>query len=200
MAPPVAEAPPPTTPKRSSLLKKVIIFIIAMIVVHGLMVLFAWLIIKPRPLLYTVEDGSLHGFSLANDSLNATFDVTLRLDNRNRRMSLYYSSLDVSIWFRGQMLAFDQTGAFHQRRRNSTLIEVKPEARSLRLMRDVADALNRQKKSGNVKLDVRVRARLRFKLLMFKTWGYHLKAYCSPVVMHLDPKKWFKRTPCDVDL
>ncbi|XP_068645151.1 uncharacterized protein At1g08160 [Aristolochia californica] len=199
-----APAPVPqraaTPSKRSRILRCVVIAILCMIVMHGLIVLLAWLIIKPRPVSYTVEDGSLHGFSLANDSLNATFGITLRVNNPNHRMALSYRSFDISVWFKDQMLAFDEIGAFQQRRRNSTRIEAKAEARSVQLMRYVADELNRQKKSGEIKLQIRVKARLRFKVGIVKTGVYHLKAFCSPVVLHFNANKWFERTYCNVDL
>lgn len=184
--------------RHSSLLRLIAIIILALIVLVGLAVLIIWLAVKPKGLVYVLEDGSIHGFSLGNNHLNATFDFVLRAYNPNKKVSIYYDSMEVSAAYDDQTLATDGLQPFFQSHRNVTRLQIKLVAQSLLLSGSVSKELQQEKSSGKVELELRVKAKIRFKVGIWKSQHRTLRVFCLPVVnfSHKD----FERTPCEIDL
>ncbi|XP_010241655.1 PREDICTED: uncharacterized protein At1g08160 [Nelumbo nucifera] len=204
MAGPAPAAPRSTQKAPSSrpgLLRASAITILALIILAGLAVIIIWLVIRPRRLEYTIEDGSIHGFDLKYNHLNASFDFVIRAYNPNKKVSVYYDSVEVDVSYDDQTLAMDVVEPFFQPHRNVTHFQVKPVARLVPLLGSVSRDLRLEKSSGGVELAVRVKARIRFKVGMWKSTKRTLRVTCSPVVVHLSSSsKVFDRVYCDIDL
>ena len=203
MAPPPPPPPPPpqqaARPRHSKLLRLIAIIILALIVLVGLVVLIIWLVVKPKGLVYVVEDGSIHGFSLSNNHLNATFNFVLTAYNPNRKVSIYYDTMEVLVVYGDQNLASNGVQPFHQPHHNATPLDVKLTAQSLLLSGSLSKDLQHDRSSGKVELQVQVKARIRFKVGIWKSKHRTLRVFCLPVV-HFSPHKDFERTNCEMDL
>ncbi|XP_073101420.1 uncharacterized protein At1g08160-like [Elaeis guineensis] len=191
---------PPLGRRGSGLLPCIAISTLVLIILVGLAILIFWLTVRPAPLEFSVDDASTHGFNLTAKELNATFNLTLRADNPNHRIRVYYDSVNITVWYSDQMVAFSEVAPFHQSHRNVRTIDVDPVAKSVPLVASVVDNLKHDRSAGAVELEVRVRARIRFKVGLAKTKHYTLRAYCSPVVVHFSSSARFERTYCDVDI
>ncbi|OVA19478.1 Late embryogenesis abundant protein [Macleaya cordata] len=189
----------PGQQRRPRLLRCVAITMLTIIALVGLAVLISWLAVRPRRLVYTVEDGKVKDFDLRNNHLNGTFIFILRAYNPNNKVSLYYDSIEVVVSYDDQTIAFDVVEPFYQPSSNVTRFEVKPTARSVPLLGSVSRDLKSEKSSGEMELDIKVKAWIRFKLGIWKSSHYNLRVLCSPVVVHLNSSKTFERTYCDVD-
>lgn len=189
--------------RRLSPLRCIAIALAAVVVVAGLAVLIFWLAVRPAPVEYTVDGASVRGFNITarGNALNATFDLTLRADNRrNRKVALYYDSFEVAVWYGEQVLAFTEAAPFFQPRRNATRIEAAPAAREAPLLPDVARYMKQDRSAGELPVEVRVRARIRFKVGVVKTRHYMLRVYCPQVIIKLSSPTSFDRVYCDVDI
>lgn len=113
---------------------------------------------------------------------------------------MYYGPLNVEVSFDDQTITFVDMPGFYQRRRTSKRLDVYAEARGVRLTNTVADDLLKQKMSGEIDLDIIIRAPLKFKVGMWKSIEYDMNVVCSPVVVPLDPSVTFQNTPCDYDI
>ncbi|XP_008803434.2 uncharacterized protein At1g08160-like [Phoenix dactylifera] len=193
-------APPASRIRRPKLLRCIAITAVVLLILAGLAILIFWLVVRPAPLGYSVDDASIHGFNLTANQLSASFNLTLRADNPNHRVGVYYDSIDVAVWCSDQLVAFSGVAPFYQGHRNVTTIEVDPVAKSVPLLTSVADNIKHDRSAGVVELEVRVRASIRFKVGLAKTKHYTLTADCSPVVVHLSKSARFQRTYCDVDI
>lgn len=80
-----------------------------------------------------------------------------------------------------------------------TNIGVRTSATQLKLTGDVANRLKRERSAGVAGLEVRILARVRFKVGGAKSRHYTMKVDCSPVVVHF-PSGKFQRVECDVDI
>ncbi|KAK8956071.1 hypothetical protein KSP40_PGU001670 [Platanthera guangdongensis] len=180
------------------------ISIFSLFVLLALIILIFYLSVRPRPISFSVEDARIHNFNLSSsDTLNVTFHLALLADNhRNHHLSIYYDSLGVAVWYADQMLAFRELPPFHQPTRNVTRLVLAASAVAVPLFVSVADGLKHDRSAGEVGVDIRVRARVRFKVGAAKTKHYVLRAYCSPVVVRFWPAAgWsFQKTYCDVDV
>ncbi|RWW57512.1 hypothetical protein BHE74_00035691 [Ensete ventricosum] len=197
----VRERPPSSRRSRPGILTCIVFTGLGFIVLVGLVVLIFWLVVRPKPLEYTVDDARVYGFNLtASHALNATFDLTLRSYNRNHRVSLYYDFMEVTVWYDDQMVAFTEVAPFYQRRRNVTTLDVSAVATSTPLLGSVEKSLKHDRSSGQVGLEVRARARVRLKVGVVKTKHYTLRVYCAPVLVSFSGTPKFDRVYCDVDI
>ncbi|KAJ3680483.1 hypothetical protein LUZ60_016761 [Juncus effusus] len=188
---------------KPSILKKIAIALLTLIVIVGLIILIFWLVVRPVPLDYTVEHASVNGFNITSkNELNAMFNLTLRALNPNRRMSVYYDDVDISVWYDGQMIAFTKASPFFQPHKNTKRLDVEADSKYTPLTNQAAKDLTHDKSIGNIGLEVRVRAWIQFKVGIFKSVHYKLKAYCTPVNVGFSPKSAtsFDRVYCDVDI
>lgn len=195
-----AQARPPQPPSpRHHLLRCIAIALLTLIVLVGLAVLITWLIIKPKPFDYSVEDGSVHNFNLINNHLNATFDFVFRSHNPNRKISIYYDSIEVSVVYEDQTLAFNTIEPFYQPHRNVTRLGVTLVAQNVALSGHSSMDLWHEKASRKLGLEVHVKARIRFKVGSTKLKHRTLRLLCYPVVASLSSSKTYERTECDID-
>lgn len=185
--------------KRPGLGRCLVFTFVALMILFGLAILITWLVLRPRELVYTMEMGKVSGFDIHKDHLNGTFNFYLRAYNPNRRVALYYDSIQASVLYDGQTLVSQTLQPFYQPRHNTTRMEVKPIAHSEALKPPLAKDLRLEKASGEVQLEVRLKARIRFKVGVWKSAHYTLKIYCTDLQMHLDTTKVFKGKRCDVD-
>ncbi|XP_039138630.1 uncharacterized protein At1g08160-like [Dioscorea cayenensis subsp. rotundata] len=194
---------PPRLPPQSrpGPLRCICIILLLFIIVIGIAILITWLIIRPTPLDYTIEDAKIHNFNISsNNALNATFNLTIKSYNNNHKVGLWYDSMDITIWYDKQMLAFADVSPFFQRKRNETTLHVDIGAMATPLMTSVAKKIKNDRSSGEVELVVKLNARIRFKVGAIKSKHYEMAVDCSPVVVHFSPATPFDRVHCDVDV
>ncbi|KAE8691816.1 putative Acyl-CoA N-acyltransferase with RING/FYVE/PHD-type zinc finger domain [Hibiscus syriacus] len=195
--------PAPQQPGRHfNLVRCVAICCLALIVLVGLAVLITWLAIRPKKLVYTLENGSLQNFNLNNNNhhLNATFDFVLMAYNPNTRTSVYYDFMESAVSFKDQTLAFGTTHPFFQPHRDTTRVESRLVATNLALSPSTYKDLRHEKSSGEIEVDVHFKSRIRFKVGIWKSKHRTMKIVCSPATLHLSWSKHFENVPCDVEL
>ncbi|CAL1404141.1 unnamed protein product [Linum trigynum] len=184
---------------KSSLLRILIFAILGLIVIVGLAVLIAWLIVKPKRLIYTVEGASIRNFNINSDHVNSSFSFAIRAYNPNKRMSVYYDAVEVSTAFDGQTVAFNTLSPFHQPKRNVTVLEAQLESRDVALSKSLSKDVRAQRADGQVKVNLRIRARIRFKVGAIKLRHQTVKALCPAVPISFHSGKSFQITECDLD-
>ncbi|KAC2699779.1 hypothetical protein FH972_027185 [Carpinus fangiana] len=156
-------------PGHSKLLRCIAVVLLTLIVLVGLAVLIIWLAVRPRQLVYTVEDGSIRSFNLANNRLNASFDFVIRSYNPNSKVSVYYDSIEASTSYQDQIVAYSVVDPFFQPHRNVTRLELKLAAQSVALVGSTARDLRSDKSAGEIELTVLLKAKIRFKLGTWKS-------------------------------
>ncbi|PSR89913.1 Late embryogenesis abundant protein, LEA-14 protein [Actinidia chinensis var. chinensis] len=197
----MANPQPPRSLTQAMLVRTIAIVLLALIILVGLSVLIIWLAVRPKRLVYTVEEGSIHGFNLTqNNHLNATFNFVIRAYNPNTKISIYYDKVEAYVFYYDETVAFTTVDPFFQPRRNVTHLGLNLMARDAALEGAAAKDLRLKKSSGEVELDIRVKAKIRFKVGVWKSRHRTLRILCSPTMVHFSSSKGFKRTYCDVDL
>ncbi|XP_042489987.1 uncharacterized protein At1g08160-like [Macadamia integrifolia] len=184
------------TPKK---IRCIAIAILALIVLIGLTVLIVYLVIRPKSLKYTIEDGSVHGYDMKYNHINASFYFVLKAYNPNRRVSVYYDSMQVTLLYDDQPIAFDMVEPFFQHHRNVTHLDLKPVARSAPLLVSAAKDLSMERSSGEMELTIKVKARIHFKVGKWKSSKRTLWVTCSQVDLNFSSSKSFKRTKCHTE-
>ncbi|KAL6642747.1 hypothetical protein ACP70R_020928 [Stipagrostis hirtigluma subsp. patula] len=190
--------------QRVAVLRCLVAALVVTVLLAGLAVLVFWLVVRPKPIDYTLTRAAVGHFNVTpppGATVNATFYLTLATDNPNRRVSVRYDWVEFYVLYgEAAQLAVADAPAFRQPRRNETRLDVRAVARSVPVTEPTARELQHDLAAGEVAVDVRVRAGVRFKVAGAWTRHYSLEAFCSPVVVGLSPSsaRSFQSVPCDV--
>ncbi|KAJ1434822.1 Late embryogenesis abundant protein [Sesbania bispinosa] len=101
--------------------------------------------------------------------LYANFDFTIRAYNPNSKVSLYYDHVEVSVRYEDQTLATNAVQPFFQSHKNVTRLHARLTAQTVALYDSVPKDLKLEKSSGDIGLDVLIRAKIRFKVGVWKS-------------------------------
>ncbi|KAL6906444.1 hypothetical protein ACP4OV_004045 [Aristida adscensionis] len=191
--------------RRVAVLRCLVAALVVTVLLAGLVVLVFWLVVRPKPIDYTLTRAVARHFNVTTPPLgaavNATFYLTLAADNPNRRVSVRYDWVEFYVLYgEAAQLAVADAPAFRQPRRNVTRLDVRAVARSVPVGEQTARELQHDLAAGEVAVDVRVRAGARFKVAGVWTRHYSLQAFCSPVIVGVSPSsaRSFRSVPCDV--
>ncbi|XP_057781875.1 uncharacterized protein At1g08160-like [Salvia miltiorrhiza] len=185
--------------QRRPMLQCAVLVVIALIAMTGLAVLIIWASVQPKKLHYSIEHGSITGFNLTSDKLSSNFGFALRANNPNRHVSIYYDRIDVTVAYEDQKLSVNNVHPFHQRKRNVTFVDLKLVAKDAAVYGATARDLRMERAAGEVNLNVKVRAKIRLKVGVFKIHRT-LKVDCESVTVPFDSRKGFQRVLCETDL
>ncbi|KAF5773468.1 putative Late embryogenesis abundant protein [Helianthus annuus] len=202
----MANAKPPTQNQagqtHSKLIRLIAIIFLALIVLVGLTILIIWLTIKPKKLVYSIDDASIHNYNLSNTNhLNATYNFILRAYNPNKKVSVYYNKVDIDVLYDDETVSRGTIDPFHQPKRNATRFKLNLASHDVSLTNGIAHDLKAERSSGQVEMVVKLKARIKFKVGAWKSRHYHMKVTCAPIMVHFSSSsKGFQRTTCDVDI
>jgi len=191
--------------RRVAVLRCLVAALVVTILLAGLAALIFWLVVRPKPIDYTVTGAMVRHFNVTpppDATANATFYLTLAADNPNRRVSILYEWVEFRVLYgeAAQLAVEDAPAPFRKPHRNETRLEVRAVARSVPVGEQTARELRHDLAAGQVGVDVRMRARVQFKVGGVRSRRYDLQAFCSPVVIGLAPSsaRSFQSVPCDV--
>ncbi|XP_073027710.1 NDR1/HIN1-like protein 10 [Primulina eburnea] len=202
MAAPQPQQPPRAPvgrPQHSWLLRCIALTALASIAFTVLVVIIIWVSIQPRKLKYSMEHSSIGAYNQTKDILNAKFHFVLRAHNPNKRVSLYYDRIDVSVLYEDQILSVGTVAPFYQPRRNVTHLDLDLAAKNEKLYGAVARDLKVDQASGDADLNVKIRAKIRLKIGVFKIHR-KLKVLCESLRVPFSSSNGFQRVPCDTDV
>lgn len=204
-----SETQNPNRPTHSKLIRLIAFVLLTLIVLVGLTVLIIWLTIKPKKLVYSIDDASIHNYNLTNDHhLYATYNFILRAYNPNKKASIYYDKIDIKVMYDDETLGAGTIDPFYQPRRNTTFLKPNLASHDLTLPGEIIKDLKVDRSSGQLELGVKLKARIRFKVGAWKSRHYRLKVSCAPVMVRFYSSSkgfqktitGFQRTMCDVDI
>ncbi|XP_019258755.1 PREDICTED: uncharacterized protein At1g08160-like [Nicotiana attenuata] len=121
-------------------------------------------------MVYSIENTSVHNYNLTNnDHLNANFKFGLRAYNPNKRISIYYDNIEVKLFFNYQPISSNDVEPFFQPHRNVTRLDLSLPAKDVVLYDDIAREFKTERSAGVVEVEVKIRAKIRFKVGVWKS-------------------------------
>ncbi|XP_006400795.2 uncharacterized protein At1g08160 [Eutrema salsugineum] len=190
----------PALHRRRSLVCYVFLVILTLIFIVATGFLITWIVTKPKKLHYTLENASVEKFNLTDDNhVSGTFKFTIRSQNPNHRISVYYNSVEIFVKFKDQTLAFDTIEPFHQPRMNITQIDDTLVAQNVPVSKSNGKNLRAQTSLGKIDLEVYVKARVRFQVGIWKSSHRTVKIECSHVTVFLSNSNQSQNSSCDAD-
>ncbi|KAJ8639676.1 hypothetical protein MRB53_016370 [Persea americana] len=164
-----------------------------------------WLLIRPLKVKVYVERASLTQFNLASSNTlhyNLSLDVSVR--NPNKKIGIYYDTLEARAFYQGQRFDYVSLPSFYQGHKNTTMLYPIFEGQNfIALEGSAADDFNREKSEGDFQVDVKIHARVRFKVGPFKSFRFKPDVECEltlPLSNDGISATGFERTKCDIHL
>lgn len=192
--------PPRPQPPSPYPIKTICIALLALIILIAIIILIIWLALRPKKLVYSIDEASITDFNLSNDHLDSTFNMLVRVYNRNKRVSVYHDSMEVAVSYGDQTVAYQEESPFFQHHKNVTRLRVNPTSRHVALPAKTARDLGTERKNGVVDVDVRMKARIRYKVGIFKSRHYKVRVFCSPVLINFSSPDKFTPKDCEVNI
>ncbi|KAI3894840.1 hypothetical protein MKX03_014946 [Papaver bracteatum] len=153
-----------------------------------------YFIFKPKVPNYSVENMSIKGFKfeggsylLSDQSFSLEFGVTVRAQNPNSRIGIYY---DTPFLFPN----------FYQPRNNVTVFETLLKTPSLQLSEVVRNGLYEEQRKRKIPLGVDIKVPARLKVGSIRTWKFTIRVHCDVIVDKLAEDTKVLSKKCSVDL
>lgn len=155
--------------------------ILLQLIIIAIIVGIIFLIFRPKLPKYSIDTLQVTDFNLNNDqSLNATFDVTITARNPNKKIGIYYEGGSrVRVYYSGTQLCQGALPKFYQGHRNTTELILPLTGQTQNATELLSRLQTQQQQLGYVPLNVRVRQPVRIKLGKLKLMKVKFVVRCT---------------------
>uniref|UniRef100_A0A2N9GB02 Late embryogenesis abundant protein LEA-2 subgroup domain-containing protein n=1 Tax=Fagus sylvatica TaxID=28930 RepID=A0A2N9GB02_FAGSY len=174
------------------------------VVIVGLAVLIFWLVFRPNRINFYVTDASLTQFNFINNTTTLNYDLALNITirNPNKKIGIYYDSIEANAFFDGQRFGTVFLTPFYQGHKNTTILSPVFKGQQLVLLgaSELSD-FNSEKSVGVYDINVKLYLGIRFKLSKVKTWRIKPKIKCDlkvPLSSNGNSVAAFETTKCHI--
>lgn len=164
-----------------------------------------YLIFKPKIPKYSVDGLAVKGFNLSTAAAAATlspeFDVTVRADNPNEKIGIYYrSGSSITVSYDAVSLCQGVWPTFYQGKRNVTVFETSLTGSGIRLSDAMQEALVTAQRRGEVPLEIDLKVPVRVKFGAVTTSTITVNVWCDVTVDKLTADSKIVSKSCSVEL
>ncbi|KAL3715990.1 NDR1/HIN1-like protein 3 [Eucalyptus grandis] len=163
------------------LLKLIFNLVLTVVVAVGLLALIFWLIFRPNLVKFHVTDAELTQFNFtATNTLSYDLKLNLTIRNPNRRIGIYYDSIEVRALYEGQRVASNYLTPFYQGHKNTTTLSTAFQGQQVvQLSTSEQSDFNSEQTAGVYDIDMKLYLRVRFKLGKIKTFRIKPRVKCG---------------------
>ncbi|QCE01106.1 NDR1/HIN1-like protein 6 [Vigna unguiculata] len=161
--------------------------LLILIVAIGITVGILYLVFRPKVPKYSVDELIVTQFDISdNNSLSATFNLTITARNPNKKIGIYYrGGSHISAWYDDTKLCEGSLPKFYQGHRNTTVLSI-PLTGQTQDATGLQTSLQQQlQETANVPLNLKVNQPVRIKLGKLKLFTIKFRVRCKIVVDNL---------------
>ncbi|XP_052184550.1 NDR1/HIN1-like protein 13 [Diospyros lotus] len=173
--------------------------ILAVLVVLAAVAGVLYLVFRPKSPSYSVEDVSIRGFNLTSpSSLSPEFDVTVRAQNPNDKIGIYYEKgSSVTVYYSDVELSNGALPVFYQPSNNFTVFQTVLRGSNVLMGTGDLSALVADQKQRKVPFRLNLEAPVKIKVGAVKTWKITVKVKCGVTVDNLTASSKIVSKECD---
>ncbi|XP_068661686.1 NDR1/HIN1-like protein 13 [Aristolochia californica] len=180
-------------------------FLFILVIILGIVAAVFYLTVRPKAPKYSVDSISITGFNLSASnlslSLSPEFDVTVRAENPNKGIGIYYGKKSsVTVSHSDVQLCNGVLPSFYQGTRNVTIFTTVLKGSSLRLSDTVHDALISQQRKGQIPMKLDLKVPVKVKVWGIKSWSVDVNVNCDVTVNKLARDSRVISRDCHVDV
>ncbi|XP_038905332.1 NDR1/HIN1-like protein 3 [Benincasa hispida] len=178
--------------------------LITIVVIVGLAVLILWLIFRPNKVKFQVTDAKLTQFNLTDNQLHYNLALNVTVRNPNRRIGVYYDTIEVAAVYKDQRLQTQWLPPFYQGYKTTAVITSVFSGQQLLLLAGQGlTEFNAETLAGVYEMNVWLNLRIRLKFGAVRIGKFKPKVNCEfKVPLTSDGgsvTSVFQSTGCDID-
>lgn len=141
------------------------------LVVAAVAVVIFWLIYRPSPVKFYVNDATLTQFDLSTTNNTVYYNLALNMTvrNPNKRIGIYYDNIEARALYEGERFATTNLETFYQGHKTTDYLSPVFKGQNILVLgsKDLS-TYNKDKTAGSYDIDVKLYLKLRFKMGAFK--------------------------------
>lgn len=168
---------------RAVLIRRLFIALMVFILIFGLILFIFLIIVRPQlPTVY-IASLSLSNFNVSNNQLAGNWDLRLRFQNPNSKMSLYYDTVLCAVRYGDDTLSETRLQPFDQGTKDQTPINATLSVSGTYVEGRLADSIGKERaEKGSVEFDVRLASLVTFRYGVYRRRRY-VMVYCDDVAV-----------------
>lgn len=190
---------PPLRPKCSvRFLRCFCAISIALLSVVAVAIFVTWLAVRPHKPRYHLDSGTVSSLAISNGTMGTSMHFNISSRNPNERVGIFYDSMEVLVIYDYVKIANASVPKFFQNQKNTTVITPLVKGQSIHLDSGTFTNLKSESLTGQLNVEVKVIARIRFKVGRWTSHHYKMRVTCGGVVLDLSRVKPLKPEACMV--
>ncbi|CAH9068440.1 unnamed protein product [Cuscuta epithymum] len=172
-----------------------------LLVIIAVIAVIVWLIFRPNALRFYVDNASLTQFdySASRNTLNYNLAVNMSIRNPNKRIGVYYDSIEVRALYDKQRFSVANIDPFFQETKNTSNIQSVFKGQNPLPLGDSSEYSSQKKNGGfEIQLKLYLKVRLKFWLIKSKKIKYSIDCDLNyvPLISNGTSAGDFERTRC----
>jgi hypothetical protein len=178
--------------------------VLTIVIILGVIALIFYLLFRPNNVKFHVTDVSLTRFEHTNDTLFYNMNANLTIRNPNRRIGIYYDTIEARGEYQGHRFGSQDITRFYQGHKTTNNVSVDLQGQNIVMLEgDQLNRYNSERSSGMYRIDLKLRLRIRLRLGIVKTPRFRPKIECDlRVPLNSNGSSsggTFETTRCDFD-
>lgn len=167
----------------SRLLCRLFLVVIVIFSIMAVASFATWLILRPEFPEFRVDSASIAQLNTtsANSTMTATWQVSLRVRNPNRKLALVYNTLEAAVLYGEWELDSTLLPPFSQEKGNETRLHFQAGLLSEYVGESVARGIEKERARGEVEFGVEVYGWVRYKARWWSMRWRFMNVYCNGV-------------------
>jgi|UniRef100_A0A2N9GIX2 hypothetical protein len=178
--------------------------VFTVLILVGIAAVIFWFLVRPNNLKFYVTDASLTQFNFTtNNNLQYNLDLNITVRNPNKRIGIYYDTIQASTYYEGQRFDTVSLTPFYQGHKNTSLLSQVFDGQKLVLLgTSEVSNFNSEKSNGVYSIDVKLNLKIRVKVGWIKIGHFKPKIDCGLKVPLSGSSSGgsFETTKCGLDL
>ncbi|KAF3556209.1 hypothetical protein F2Q69_00012386 [Brassica cretica] len=173
----------PQPDPRALLIRRLFIALMVSILIFGLILFIFLIVVRPQlPTVY-INSLSVSNFNVSNNQLTGNWNLRLRFENPNSKMSLYYDTVLCAVYYGDDSLSETRLQPFDQGTKDQTPINATLSVSGTYVERQLADSIGKARaEKGSVEFDLRMASVVTFRYGVYRRRRY-VRVYCDDVAV-----------------
>lgn len=168
---------------RAILIRRLFIASMVLLLILGLILVLYFGLVSPQLPYAYVNSLSLSNFNVSNNHLTGNWDLQVRFQNPNSKMSLYYNAVVCTLYYNRDSLSETRLQPFDQGKKDETPINATLSVSRTYVDARLADSIGKERAAeGSVEFDLRMTSSVTFRYGVYRRRRY-VTVYCYDVAV-----------------
>ena len=174
---------PQHNPRAILIRRRLFIASMVILLILGLILVLYFGLVRPQLPYAYINSLSLSNFNVSNNHLTGNWDLQVRFQNPNSKMSLYYNTVVCTLYYNRDSLSETRLQPFDQGKKDETPINATLSVSRTYVDARLADSIGKERAAeGSVEFDLRMTSSVTFRYGLYRRRRY-VTVYCYDVAV-----------------